>query len=164
MAKLIKEVYNIEIFKEEIDEVLKNTNSFGKPHMYKILQNKGNFDREEYYKVMNTLKSADLKLEAEEVIRILKDKNVKIVLAHPTEIKKEYNLSFEEIYEFVKYLQNLGLNSLETKHSAQTEFESSVYCLMAENLNLLQTQGSDYHGPTVKPNVTLGKVYKKSAN
>lgn len=160
MVELIKLAYGIEIKKKEIDEILKTTNSFGKPHMYKLLSKYGNFNREEYYDCMDKLNTNDLKLSAEEVIRLLKNRKANITLAHPMEIKKEYNLSFIELDKFIKYLKNLGLDALETKHSSHTKFDSLILSLMAESYNLQETAGSDYHGPNVKPDVSLGKCYK----
>lgn len=159
MVELVKLAYNIEIKQSEIDEVLKKTNSFGKPHIYQILSNYGDFDRSEYYACMDKLNSNDLKISVEEVIKLLKNRKVNITLAHPMEIKKEYNLSFIELDRFIKYLKDLGLNTLETKHSSHTKFDCAMLSFMADSYDLNESEGSDYHGPKVKPNVKLGQCF-----
>ena len=161
MVELVKLTYSIEIKQSEIDEILKTTNSFGKPHMYQILSKYGNFDRIEYYSCMDKLNSEDLKLSAEDVIKLLKNRKAKITLAHPMEIKKEYNLSFIELDRFIKYLKDLGLDALETRHSSHTKFDCAILSFMADSYDLKETEGSDYHGPKVKPNVKLGKCIKE---
>jgi len=160
MVELVKLEYGIQIKKKDIDEILKTTFSFGKPHIYKILSKYGNFNREDFYVCMDKLNTSDLKLSCEEVIKLLKNHKANITLAHPMEVKKEYNLSFIELDNFIKYLKNLGLDSIESKHSSHTNFDCAILTFMADSYNLQETQGSDYHGPNVKPDVILGKCYK----
>jgi len=160
MVELVKLAYGIAIKQSDIDEVLKKTTTFGKPHIYQILKKYGDFDREEYYACMDRLNADDLKLSAEEVINLFKDKNVQITLAHPIEVSKEYNLKYIELNDFIKYLKDIGINSLETMHSSHSSYETALLSLMAEEYKLKETSGSDYHGPNVKPNVYLGKCYK----
>lgn len=157
MVELIKLAYNIEITQDEINQVLKTTNSFGKPHMYTLLCKHGDFDRSEYYECMDKLSTEDLKLCAEDVIEQLKNSNVDITLAHPVEIKKEYNLSYTEVDKFIKYLKDLGLNGVETMHSSHSEIDYLIFSLTCRSYNLNESAGSDYHGPKVKPDVFIGR-------
>lgn len=162
MVEVIKLAYNIEIKQSEIDKVLKTTNSFGKPHMYKLLCNYGNFDREEYYACMDKLDTSELKLSAEKVLKLLKNSKANVTLAHPIEIKKEHNLKYIEIDHFVEYLKNLGLQGVEVYHSSHSEVDCLILEMVADSYKLFKTAGSDYHGPTVKPNVKLGQFSSKN--
>lgn len=160
MLNLVKKVYNIEIKQEEIENVLKTTNSIGKPHIYQILCTYGNYDREEYYKYMRDLNNSDLKLNLINTLSLLKNIKCYTTLAHPIEIMNEYGINFKELDELLEILKQAGLDALETKHSKHTKELANEYSKLAKKHNLKETQGSDYHGPTVKPDVILGKCYK----
>lgn len=160
MCEYIKEQYNITIPKEDIEETLKHTNSFGKPHLYKILTKYINVERESYYKTMDKLDCSKLKLDAVNVLQKMSKTIGNVTLAHPIEIMKEYDMSYSDIDNLVNYLTNFNLYGLETMHSKHTQQDYLEFSKIAKKYNLTETQGSDYHGPTVKPNVKLG-VCKK---
>ena len=75
----------------------------------------------------------------------------------------DYNLTYENIDNLVKLLKKNGLDALETKHSKHTKENYNEFSKIAQKYNLLETQGSDYHGPKVKPNVKLG-ICEKTTN
>lgn len=161
MVDLVKDKYGIEFKNSEIEEVLKTTNSFGKPHVYSLLQKYGEFDREQYYKNMNELKCLDLKLEATRVLQMLKFERCNVTLAHPIEIMEENNLSYSDIESIVKYLKDYGLDGLETRHSKHREKDFKEFSSIANKYGLVETCGSDYHGEKVKPDVKLGVCFKE---
>ena len=160
MLKLVKQFYNVEITKEEIDEVAKTTNSIGKPHVYALLLKRGVFDREEFYANMRTMYDEDLKVEAKDIIRELKDSKGYITLAHPIEIMRENNLSYTDVDAIVASLKECGLDGLETRHSKHSEEDYLEFSKIAKKYDLVETCGSDYHGPRVKPSVKLGVCVK----
>ena len=160
MVNLAEKIFNISIPTKDIDDMLKSTNSFGKPHLYKIISKYLFIEREIYYKKMNALKSSDLKLDALSVLNIMKNSKGYVTLAHPIEIMKDYDLNYEDVDKIVEHLSNNGLDALETKHSKHTKEDFEIFSNMAKKYNLLETNGSDYHGPTVKPNVKLGLCEK----
>jgi len=161
MVELVYKIYNIKISDEEIREKEKLTNSFGKPHIYSILSNHGEFERETFYKNMRALKADDLKLDAIEVVKLLQVRSGYVTLAHPAEIMDEYGLSYEDIDKVVGVLAENGLKGLETRHSKHSEFDYKKFSNIAKKYNLIETEGSDYHGPTVKPHVKLGVCVKE---
>lgn len=163
MKDLIKEVYNVEIKDEEIKEVSKQTKSIGKPHFYTLLLKYGNYDREEYFRNMDNLRGENLKLDLTSLLELLKNNKGFATLAHPIEIMKEYGLSYKEIDSLVGFLKEKGLKGLETRHSSHTEKDYLEFSKIAKKYNLIETQGSDYHGIHVKPHVHLG-VCKKTSN
>lgn len=160
MVDMVKDVYGIIISEEKIKALEKKTNAVGKPHIYKLLCEYGDFDREEYYSYMNKLNTEKYKIEAEEVLKYTTGKAY-VTLAHPIEIMEEYKVGYDVIDEIVGYLVNFGLKGLETRHSKQTENDYKEFSKIAKKYGLIETCGSDYHGPTVKPNVILGKCVKK---
>lgn len=161
MVDLIKECYGVSISMEKVKELEKKTNSIGKPHMYKLLCEYGNFDREEYYSYMNKLKSDHLKVSAEYVLESIRGTNAYVTLAHPIEIMDEHDLSYEDIDTIVAYLSKLGLKGIETRHSKHTSKDIEIFSGIAKKYGLIETEGSDYHGPNVKPKVRLGVCVKK---
>lgn len=156
MVDYVENIYHIKIDPKKIDEILKTTKSFGKPHIYKILSSYGKFNREEFYEYMNKLDTSDLKLDAVETIKTINKTKGYATLAHPIEVMKEYNFSYKQIDKIIEFLAKQGLKGLETKHSSQTFKDSIEYSKIAKKYNLVETCGSDYHGPNVKPEVKLG--------
>ena len=57
-----------------------------------------------------------------------------------------------------------GLEGIEVYNSLHTYEELQRYLEIANKYNILVSGGSDYHGPIVKPNVLLGKIYKDNEN
>lgn len=158
MLNFVKDIYGVDIDRNEVKKLEKETNSFGKPHVYKLLLMYGNYDREEYYKNMDSLKSDDLRLDANEVMERLKNSFCNITLAHPIEVMKEYNFTYKEIDLLVKELKEIGLNGVETRHSKHTHKDYLEFSKIAKKYNLLESCGSDYHGENVKPGLKIGNI------
>lgn len=161
MADFIASIYGIRFSDAEIAEVEKQTNSVGKPHMYKLLCKYGNYDRITYYKNMDELHSEDLRLNALKVLKLAHMGKGYVTLAHPKEVMREYNMGYKEIDELVAYLKNFGLDALETEHSLHTKQDIVEFNRIADKYNLIKTRGSDYHGENVKPDVFLGVCEKR---
>ena len=160
MVDYIEEVYNIKIPQTLLEEKIKSTNSFGKPHLYSILQTLGDFNRENYYDLMDKLDTSKLKLDAKTVIEKLNG-SCKIILAHPVEIMDEYNFNIIEIEKLIKYLKDLGLTGLETHHSSQPKEMQEKFSQIAKKYNLEESYGSDFHGENVKPGLKIGDIVKE---
>ena len=72
MVECVEQNYNIKIPFDKIEEKLKQTKSFGKPHLLSIMQEIGKFDRDKFYELMDKLDTAHLKLDAKKTIQKLK--------------------------------------------------------------------------------------------
>ena len=138
-----------------------STKSFGKPHVYAILSTLGNYDRKQFYDNIDGEKNIDLKLDAISVIKAVHQGKGTITLAHPKEIMEEYNLSYADIDQLVGMLAQHGLDGLETQHSKHTARDAAEYSKIATKYGLMQTQGSDFHGEKIKPDVQLGVCQKQ---
>jgi len=160
MVDYIEKEYNIKIPKALLEEKIKSTNSFGKPHLLSVMQGIGNFDRFEYYKTMDKLDTSKLKLDAKSVIQKLKG-IAKVFLAHPCEVMDEYDFNYEEIEEFIKYLKSLGLTGVETYHSKHTKEMQKKFSKIAKKYHLEESYGSDFHGEEIKPGLKIGDIVKK---
>lgn len=145
----------IEITYEEV-RTLAGTDSVGRPHIARVLMEKG---------VVATAKEAFDQFLAEgrpayvprllpspaEAIRWIKAAKGLAVLAHPTWIKpSEGTLS-----DLVRQLKAEGLDGVEVHYSTHTARQTREYLGLANQLGLLVTGGSDFHGLT-KPDIAVG--------
>lgn len=159
MVAYVESVYRIKIPGEKLEEKLKTTNSFGKPHLYSLLCTLGDFDREEYYRTMDKLSTKEFKLDIAKTLPKLKGVGT-IVLAHPVEIMKEYNYDIDTIEKIVIELKKLGLNGIECYHSSQDKELQIKLSQIVSKYDLIESYGSDYHGPNVKPGLEIGTIMK----
>ena len=160
MVKFIQQELKITIPQKMISDELKQTNSFGKPHLFNIISKLCDCSRQTFFKIMDKLDSSEFKLDAEETIQTLSPFGI-IGIAHPVEIMKEYNFGINDIEEIILHLKKFGLNALETHHSAHTKQLQAQLTTLAQKHGLLETMGSDFHGPESKPDVVLGQIKKE---
>lgn len=90
-------------------------------------------------------------LSPEEAIRIIKNSGGKSFLAHLNQIGK----TDEELYVILSHLKECGLDGIEGYYTEYTEDMNTRYRKMAEDLGLLLSGGSDFHG-TNKDNYNIG--------
>lgn len=162
MVKFVKENFGVELNNEEIENLKAHTTVIGKPHIYQLLCKHKQVDSKVYYDTMNDLPSQNLKLDLYEVLKELKDEQGYFTLAHPIEIMEEYHLSYDDVESIVARFVPLGLKALETKHHKISAEEHKIFHTMAQKFNLLETEGSDFHGPHVKPNLHIGDIEKQN--
>ena len=67
----------------------------------------------------------------------------------------------ETLY-LLKDMISIGLKGIEVFHSSHTKEETNKYLDIANELGLLISGGSDYHGINTKPDIELG--YGKNNN
>lgn len=94
------------------------------------------------------------KLNANEALGLVHAAGGLAILAHPNNLKRDPEGTEVEIVR----LQELGLDGIEARYSRHTPEDTARYLALAERHRLLTTGGSDFHGPTVKPNIHLGHV------
>ena len=130
----------------------------GRPHIAKAMVNEGfaeSIDQafsdyladEGYYRLRRP------KPTAEEAISAIRSAGGAAVLAHPHSLRLEE----EGLARELSKLKEMGLSGLECNYSAYGEEETEGYRKLADRLGLAITGGSDYHGPTVKPDVIIGR-------
>ena len=75
------------------------------------------------------------------------------VIAHPFWLNRK---SIEDLDEYIAELKGYGLKGMEIVYSDHPSDLQTEYIKIANKHDLIVTGGSDYHGGTTKPEVTLG--------
>ena len=145
-----------EVTLEELKEI-SGGKIISKPHFAKLFIKKG-YIKEKSEMFDNYFNQEPLKsikkefISAKEAIELIKNANGIPVLAHPQSLKLEE----DELINKIKELKEFGLLGLECYHSNQTSEQMKLFKTIAETRGLLITKGSDYHGPIVKPDISIG--------
>lgn len=155
----LKKRYGIVLPKEDVEEMLKKE-IVGKPDVAHIMLKNGLGPdvRTCYRQYLKQIKTPEFKIGAEEAIKAVHKAGGIAVLAHPKEVKDEFNLSYEQIESFIEDLKDIALDGLETFHSSHTKEDVDFYREVAKKNNLAESAGSDYHGEKTKPFVTMAVV------
>jgi hypothetical protein len=90
------------------------------------------------------------RLEAEEAVRLVRGAGGTVTVAHP-------GVSRLERVE-LRRLRAAGVDGLEVLHVDHVPSQREKYLRIAEELGLVPTAGSDYHGANVSPDRRLGDV------
>ena len=164
MVDYLLEKYNIKFTDEELNKLYNPIGDVGRPEIAKLLIKHGYVQNvkeafEKYlFEAHDHVRNKAFYLEAKEVIELIIDANGIPILAHPISLKKDMNELENYIVELVEY----GLAGIEVYHPDQP-MEYRVQLLnLAHRYGLLVTGGSDYHGPVVKPHITLGHGIKNN--
>lgn len=154
----IKKDYGIEFTSEEVLSILNKKTNIGRPDVAKLLIELGYsgsvreaFDKFliDAYQRMGDVSKGISKREA---VELIKSANGLVVLAHPHSL----NLDSDALDAFVSEMVDYGLDGIEVYHSNHSNEMMDEYKKIADKYNLLISGGSDYHGPTVKPDISLG--------
>jgi len=153
----LKMLFNINFSKEEIEEIFSKPGNIGRPDLGNLLIKHGYaVDQDEAFDkylnpVMEACRNKKFSYTKEECINMIIEAGGIPVLAHPISLK----LSEEELIDEIKYLKEIGLMGIETRHIHHSPQYTSMLEEIAKKLDLLTTGGSDYHGAN-KPKVKLG--------
>jgi len=140
------------------DEVrtLAGSDSVGRPHIARALMDKQvvSSAKEAFDRFLANGKPAyvprDLPNPAE-AIQWIKAAGGLAVLAHPTWVK----LADRSLVELLRELKTAGLDGVEVYYSTHANRQIREYLSLAQQLGLLVTGGSDFHGLT-KPDIDVG--------
>lgn len=160
MVEILKEKFNIEFPKEEIEYIVRTQKVPAKPHLSKLLVKHGYVESvdEGFRKYMDAVKpKLENRIDAFEAITAINNAGGIAIWAHPGEVEKKYNIDLEEI---LPRLESLGLVGIEAFNSIHTLEQSKKYIEVANRRNLLVSGGSDFHGVNIKSHVKLGCVNK----
>lgn len=140
------------------DEVLAlaGSDSVGRPHIARALMDKGvvTSAKEAFDRFLGDGKAAYVPRELPspaEAIRWIKEARGLAVLAHPTWVK----VTDQPLAELVRRLKADGLDGVEVYYSTHAARQTRDYLSLAQQLGLLVTGGSDFHGLT-KPDIEVG--------
>lgn len=128
----------------------------GRPHIGQVMMQKGYVKsiHEAFSRYIGQGGAAYVRkdrLSAKEAIHAIHEADGLAVLAHPIQL----GLASTDLLEHaVAKLKSLGIDGLETRHSDHEPRDTEHFNKLAEQLNLLATGGSDYHGS--RKTVVLG--------
>lgn len=135
----------------------------GRPHFAQAMQARGYvkskqeaFDR--YLAKGQPAYLDRLRLSPEESLRVIRQAGGIAVLAHPATL--QYGKS--QLRAYVENLCTLGLAGIETYYSEHSPEQQAQYLQLAQELGLVVTGGSDFHGDT-NPNIMLGRGFGQLA-
>lgn len=156
-AKLIASLRaaGVDITLEEVEA--RGRSLTGRPHFARVLMDKG------YAKSMEDAFRRYLgeeapsyvhreSLSSPETIALVRRGGGIPVVAHPIRLNLDAGLE----RRFLGEAKDAGLLGLEVVHSDHSPEMQLRYAQLAADLSLLPTGGSDFHGPTVKPDIELG--------
>ena len=148
----LKKLHNIEL---DINKVLSNgKDTIARPHIAKAIIDAGYpYDHDYIFKnfIGNNCPAyvPSTKLSTQDGIKLLKEFNALVFLAHPILVKK---VSVEELI-------NLGFDGIEAIYYRNTESDTSNLLKLAKEKNLYISCGSDCHGiPNDKSHGNVGDI------
>ncbi len=146
----------IDISYEDVFEVVEEGATVGRPHIARTLVRKGAVSSvdEAFKKYIGPEGLAYVpkdKFSPEKAIEILKREGATVILAHPFSL----NLPFAELKKELERLIPLGLEGMEVYYSEHTKEQTREYLSLCQEMGLLISGGSDFHG-SVKKGIQLG--------
>jgi len=162
---LQKSGFNITYEEVAYDEHGNLRTQIRRPHFTDIMLKKGYIkDIEEAYKGVfargGSCYVENKPLSAKDMIKFIKDTGAKAIMAHP--IHTDH--SGDKLYKLVKKLQHYGLDGIEVFHSSQTKQNRLEYLNIIDDLHLITSGGSDFHGGTAHPENKLGTGKNNNLN
>lgn len=157
LEKLQKLCYRITWENVAFDAQGNKRSTLAKPHIVNYLYDTKQInDKEKAYKELLG-RGCPAYVEAkspsvEETIDFIRQTGAVSILAHPCLIK----LNEQDLYNEIIRLQKIGLQGMEVQHSDMTIEDMKKYQSWAEELGLLKSGGSDYHGYSAHYGVELG--------
>ena len=161
----LRTIFGIEFSKEEINAIISKPGNIGRPELGKLLIKYGYADDQDeaFTKYLNPVMEECRHLKVgyskEECIEMILEAGGIPVLAHPVSLK----LSEEELRKELIYLKEIGLMGIETRHIHHKPEDTEMLERLADELDLLKTGGTDYHGEN-KPKVKLGTGINNNVN
>jgi len=142
---------------EEVKEISKSKDQVGRPHIAKALEAKGYvksyeeaFDK--YLTKGGPAYVTKAGWSARECVDMIHGSGGAAVIAHPIQMK----LRGADFREKIKELAELGMDGMEVIHPDHSPEDQKMFAALGEELGLLPTGGSDFHGAH-KPGVQLGQ-------
>lgn len=154
----IKKDYNIIFNEQDLETLLKANRNIGRPDVAKLCikygyaKSVGEAFKKYLIDAYNKTRSVGKGLRYDEAIDLILKSGGIPVLAHP----KTLDLDKKDFLICLRKLISCGLKGIEVYHSTFLPEDIEYYTNIAREYNLLISGGSDYHGPEIKPDISLG--------
>ena len=162
--KKLEEDHNIVLPKKDVQDLLSKKGKIGRPQLALLLVKHGHCSSisEAFAQYLADEKIQKIKktIPKEECIKLINDAGGIPVLAHPWSLL----LSEKELHDEVAYLVRVGLKGIETVHSMNNTEQRAFYHKLAQEFDLIETGGTDFHGQKVKPLIQLGSGINHSVD
>lgn len=94
------------------------------------------------------------RLPAEDAVAFIREAGGVASIAHPFSLELDY----DDLFDFCAYLKDFGLMGLESYYPEHTPSMTREYVAIADELGLIPTGGSDFHGAAT-PDLKLGRGF-----
>lgn len=154
LSKLLEN--NIFISEAEVEKE-SNGGSPGRPHLANIMYANGYVKSrqdafEKYLRKGAKAYVPKVKLEATKAIKLIRDAGGIPGIAHPHSLNIQ---DHDRLCDVVASFVEMGLGAIEAYYPAHTPEQTELFLNIAQELNLVVTGGTDFHGAN-KPGVELG--------
>lgn len=152
----LNQLFHMDLQIEDVRKFAKGE-TIGKPHIAAAIVEKGYCNDIEYAfrKFLGSKKLDGIdrkKLPPRSCIELIQRAGGLAFIAHPKSLK----LPNDKTLAKIKELKGYGLAGIEAYHSSHSQKQCEAYKNMAEQLGLMISCGSDFHGPEVKKDIKLG--------
>lgn len=157
MVKNAEREFKVSICLDSFQKKEKEGVILGRPHLMNYLVQEGLGENSEIMDriASNCSSQISYRTDLKYAIECLKEAKALLVIAHPKEIEEESHIAFESIIEELA----LDIDGIEVYHSIHTDEDVKRFHNLARKYHLLESGGSDYHGPYRKER-ELGIVTK----
>lgn len=148
--------YGVSLSLDNVQEYA-GAGTIGRPHFARAMVDAGYAGtvREAFDKYLGTQEFKKIerpKPRPEAGIRTILAAGGIAVLAHPAQL----DMDGAALESLLVELKSYGLGGLECYYSTHTPQQTELYLSLAEKHKIAVTGGSDFHGETVKPGISLG--------
>ena len=150
----LQKKFNLYFSQDDISKLL-NFNSVGRPHIANLCLARKYVAtiQEAYDRFLNEANNKVLKYKtsSEQCINLILNAEDIPVLAHPPTLKQ----NDEKLEKTIEELCYYGLKGIEVFHSDHSKKDIEKLLMLAKKYNLYCSGGSDFHGPSIKPNIEM---------
>lgn len=163
---LLESEYGITFEDNEINKLFSLPGNIGRPDVARLCLEAGYATSIEdaFKRILNPIKPKQVKKQVnptdEALIKYIIDAGGIPCLAHPESLK----MTIDELKEYIKKLMTYGLEAVEVYHSKNSVELTLELVKITNEYGLLQSVGSDYHGPVISPNVYLRRGKNDNLN
>lgn len=162
----LKKNFNLDFKDEDIQDVFLSKGSVGRPDIALLCVKYGysNYPQEAFTNLFNPVKENVIKSSTEifdfECLNYITNAGGIASLAHPITLEKD----FDNLKKYLIKLKDYGLSGVEVYHSNQNPCFTKNLIKITNDIGLLHSAGSDYHGPLLKPNILIGSGKNNNLN